>query len=568
MVYAYDQWAQLPVRDLYNTQVMAMAIQSAKDMYEKAENELKDFRKEYGDFYSPNRYDMDWYRDNFNPATVVNSIYDRGGDPLRNSQDRAELGRWIYSRPYAELNARKLRSANLQKYNENKASLMSKGLFDPDQEAFDLMRRYGRSDDPNNWNFDEMGLSSFDRLSPVQAVSLKNATSDWFDKRTAYSLSPDQVKQAGFDYDPRYDYTGWLESDLQRTAGENVPGWNGSFAADYFRDKARRQLISAGIENPTQKQINDHLQNMVAEANREYIINPTKSENKFALEQQKFANDVALENLKNKHALERIGAQKAYSKQGQEKPATSYGQTLLLRGLQNFSGSTDPGVKGLEIAQTFGDRTRPLSWNQRVDAFRNKYMMAGADSPQMFVSRFSMIPSRVKDVTAIDAVNLDLAYDKQNLYSLEEVTSGTLGFPGNVVRTNRNSIDGLTSNKDNVPMRTTGNVYTAPFKDGTYKQFSEVDLDGHKYFYKIFESEPVPVESNSMDFGAQWQPTSPDKPFAPYGYSRIPSQATTNAWGAQDNALNKAAGLASDQIHAAGGNYIDLQEAYDKGIMY
>ena len=49
MVYAYDQWAQLPVKDLYDTQIMLAAVNAAKDMYEKGEQAIKDFRKDYGD---------------------------------------------------------------------------------------------------------------------------------------------------------------------------------------------------------------------------------------------------------------------------------------------------------------------------------------------------------------------------------------------------------------------------------------------------------------------------------------------------------------------------------------
>ena len=33
MVYAYDRAIPLPVKDLYDTQIMAMSINAAKDMY-------------------------------------------------------------------------------------------------------------------------------------------------------------------------------------------------------------------------------------------------------------------------------------------------------------------------------------------------------------------------------------------------------------------------------------------------------------------------------------------------------------------------------------------------------
>ena len=47
MVYANDQWVQLPTKDLYDTQMMAIAINAAKDMYEKGQQEIKDFNKLY-----------------------------------------------------------------------------------------------------------------------------------------------------------------------------------------------------------------------------------------------------------------------------------------------------------------------------------------------------------------------------------------------------------------------------------------------------------------------------------------------------------------------------------------
>jgi hypothetical protein len=33
--------------------MMAMALNAAKDMYEKGEQRIKDFKKEYGDFMTP-----------------------------------------------------------------------------------------------------------------------------------------------------------------------------------------------------------------------------------------------------------------------------------------------------------------------------------------------------------------------------------------------------------------------------------------------------------------------------------------------------------------------------------
>ena len=64
MIYARDQWVQLPVKDIYDSQIMMASINAAKDMYEKGVEQIKDFNKQYGDFFSPIQSDMDWYNKN------------------------------------------------------------------------------------------------------------------------------------------------------------------------------------------------------------------------------------------------------------------------------------------------------------------------------------------------------------------------------------------------------------------------------------------------------------------------------------------------------------------------
>lgn len=43
MVYSRDQWIQLPVRDLYDSQIMLASINAAKDMYQQGVNEFKEY---------------------------------------------------------------------------------------------------------------------------------------------------------------------------------------------------------------------------------------------------------------------------------------------------------------------------------------------------------------------------------------------------------------------------------------------------------------------------------------------------------------------------------------------
>ena len=61
MVYANDEWVQVPVMQLYDTGLMQSAINNARHMYEKAEKRMDDFYEKYGEFMSPFQKDMERY---------------------------------------------------------------------------------------------------------------------------------------------------------------------------------------------------------------------------------------------------------------------------------------------------------------------------------------------------------------------------------------------------------------------------------------------------------------------------------------------------------------------------
>lgn len=105
MIHAGDQWVQLPVRDLYDSQIMALSIQAAKDMYEKGQKQIEDFYTKYGDFTSPIQKDMDWYNANVTGKArdVINNLYANGIDPLRSAEGRAAVSQLIYSMPVGDI---------------------------------------------------------------------------------------------------------------------------------------------------------------------------------------------------------------------------------------------------------------------------------------------------------------------------------------------------------------------------------------------------------------------------------------------------------------------------------
>lgn len=138
MVYAYDQQAQMPVRNLFDSQMMAMAISVAKDMYDKQEQKIEKFRDKYGSFYSPTQSHMDFYNENFNTGKFLDDLYSRGIDPLRSAEGRAAVQQWINSRPIGELEQYKKSAETYQKFQDSIAELQSKGLYNPEFQDFVL----------------------------------------------------------------------------------------------------------------------------------------------------------------------------------------------------------------------------------------------------------------------------------------------------------------------------------------------------------------------------------------------------------------------------------------------
>ena len=59
--------------------------------------EIKDFNKQYGDFFSPIQSDMDWYNKNVIGAArdQLNDLYSSGIDPARSAEGRAIISRFI-----------------------------------------------------------------------------------------------------------------------------------------------------------------------------------------------------------------------------------------------------------------------------------------------------------------------------------------------------------------------------------------------------------------------------------------------------------------------------------------
>ena len=275
MIYAYDQWAQMPTKDIYDTQMMAMAMNYAKDKYDEAKKDYEKFEEKYADFYSPFQKDMDRYNQMMNNIkSMVDDAYANGIDLLRSPEGRSTLRKITKSIDPAEFNLMRRNAKIGESYLAALGKLRSEGRFSQDMEDYRL-NNLGIPSFDDFSTLGKNGLNTWSEISPAAYKSLQELTEDWYDKRTPYQLTADKAKQVlGKNYDPRAKYTGFLDEDLMNIAGQKTPGWQGSFYSDYYRNLARQQVAAEG-GNPNDKNaVEARLQRNIADSQQKWLVNP------------------------------------------------------------------------------------------------------------------------------------------------------------------------------------------------------------------------------------------------------------------------------------------------------
>ena len=144
MIYAYDDWVQLPTMDLYDTQTMAMAINAAKDMYDRGEKRIDDFYEKYGDFMSPFARDMETYGKMMsNINNKLDWMYKNGIDPLRSVEGRSMVAQLTRSIDPAEYNRMRTNAKLGFEYLKNIEEAKAKNEFSQEFEDYLLDPKRG-----------------------------------------------------------------------------------------------------------------------------------------------------------------------------------------------------------------------------------------------------------------------------------------------------------------------------------------------------------------------------------------------------------------------------------------
>ena len=226
----YETPVEMPSMGIYNTDLMKMYIAGVKDQYEKGQEEMKDFMKLYGDFYS----DIPGATEAYNNMTIVgardmiNQMLANGIDPYKSPEARAAISRYIASVPTSALNIMKRSAENAKAYKQMEAKMKANGTWGSDD--FQRAMLGGKL------------LDEWDPNTPFTATSP-------YEYKSLYELALPQFAKFGKTEDlgpgsrPFYRKYGISDPNIASAIEGTVASGDSSAYGKYYRDQARNAVM-------------------------------------------------------------------------------------------------------------------------------------------------------------------------------------------------------------------------------------------------------------------------------------------------------------------------------------
>ena len=253
MTFGQDQVVVSPLKDLYDTNIMQMAIAAAKDMYDKNYADMKEFAKTYGDFVSPiGNYTQQYY--DMSKGLVnkkIDELYARGIDPLRSAQGRAEIQKIINSVDVGRLNQMKAETEAAKEYVKNRAKMQAENRYNPDFEKWMLGGRTLET-----WD----GSQPWTATSPYLYQDLNEYTGHIFDKMQDEYISSDG----------QYDYTGVSEDRRRSALTPQLAGLISTPLGRYHLELAKQDAAIKYGRTPTDAEVMQQFQDNIITSTKEY----------------------------------------------------------------------------------------------------------------------------------------------------------------------------------------------------------------------------------------------------------------------------------------------------------
>ena len=514
MVYAYDRAIPLPVKDLYDKQIMAMSIDAARDMYKEGQKQINDFYEKYGDFVSPIQKDMDWYAQNVTgkASDFINQLYANGIDPLRSAEGRAAVAQLVRSMPVGDIAKLRQSAETANEYLKNRAVMQSKGLWNPDFERAILG---GKS--LENW--DTIGGGQlWTRSAPTEYQDLNQYTSHIFDNLKDSFIRTDENN---------YDLYGVTEDMMaQSLTPDKLGGLLNTDLGKFHYQNAIRDLQAQGIVNPTDAQAMQQFRNNILAANHERVHQNKKLNELWKLQEENRSRMRAA--AASRATQQPQSPQWSFMEQIRRGAVTSItGEQSQQYGQQSLDKVRDIQIEnGKAISKQFGNN----SWRRgAVKQFVNIYTKSEYDPSTMarFVSEGPGGTLRFEYGEAPGSIRVT-PKDFHRLHSEDDVVSHTTGFRGTKKKTNYSIFD----------------------KDGEKPAFVEVTFTGKDY------GALMKSDRNENHFQAVVRAAYPTKKDTKgnqlYEYKVIPG-AETMYFDSHITSMKNAPGTGSLGIHTSKG---------------
>lgn len=258
MIYGQDEPMLFPVADLYDSTMMKMYIDAAKEQYNQNREDMKEFMKEYGDFMSPFANDIAWVdqqtRGRINAA--MQYMQQNGIDPLRSAEGRSILQNIINTTDRAGINIRKQSAERRLAYDKAVQQMKLAGTYNKDFVDWDFKQRYGIT--PDQWDTERNGI--WQDTSPEIYKDLNEYTGHIFD-----NMKDDYINTVD-----GYDYFG---ISRERRAGALTPQIEGllnSQLGRYHYENSRRNAEAILGRKPTEQEVLEQYKNDILTATEEY----------------------------------------------------------------------------------------------------------------------------------------------------------------------------------------------------------------------------------------------------------------------------------------------------------
>lgn len=301
MIGMYDEPVAVPIIDLLDSNMMSQYISAAREQYNQAVQEQKDFAKEFGELYGPNaNINKQFYDDTRGAVNKgLDYLYQNGIDPLRSAEGRAYIAKIIRERPYAEIANLKAQNESMKTYQRYKAEAMRNGTYDPDFEKFVLGGKTLETWDPST---DGM----WTREAPSKYSSLKDWTSNLFDNMQL-EYDDEATKKAG----GMYQIYSKSDKKMKQILDSNIKDMAKSELGRYYLnmyggdiDALKADIIDRNREytqvDKRPDQVKLHLNDQQFQANeaakqRAFQMEMAKQEHDWAMEEpeQKGKNEIA-----------------------------------------------------------------------------------------------------------------------------------------------------------------------------------------------------------------------------------------------------------------------------------